>query len=77
MQHHICLHALAERFQIEKLKNSVTDLVRFYYRAANMTAPPYRLEYVYRQTPDPNRMRRFLVSTVAYRLICEGEISDA
>jgi hypothetical protein len=77
MQHYLCLYVLASRFQIGKLQNSVMDLVRFYYRSANMTAPPYRLEYVYGRMSGKNKMRAFLVSTAAYRMMCEGNVSEA
>jgi BTB/POZ domain len=77
MHHYIGLYILAHRFRIERLQNSVIDLVRFYYRSANMTAPPYRLDYIYEQTSAPNNMRTFLVSTAAYRVLCEGTVSEA
>lgn len=77
MQHYICLYVLASTFEIERLKNSVMDLVRYYYRSSNMTAPPYRLEYVYERTKGPNKMRAFLVSTATYRMLCEGAVSEA
>ncbi|OJD31692.1 btb poz-like protein [Diplodia corticola] len=79
MQHYMCLYVLATRFQIERLRNDVMDQVRAYYRRANMTAAPYRLEYVYEGTPGPNHMRRFLISTAAYRYLCEREpkLSDS
>lgn len=78
MQHYLCLYVLAERFRIERLKNEVLDLVKAYYRTANMTAPAARLEYIYHATEGPNLMRRFLVTTAAYRLICErdGKVSN-
>jgi hypothetical protein len=44
LQHYLALYVMASRFQIEKLENEVMDLVRGYYRATNMTSPPYRLE---------------------------------
>jgi hypothetical protein len=76
MQHYISLYVLATKFQIEKLSNEVMDAVRSYYRSANMTAPPYRLKYIYDNTPAPNKMRQFLVTTAAYRGLCEGGLSD-
>lgn len=36
-----------------------------------MTAPAFRLEYIYTYTNTPNLMRAFLVSTAAYRALCE------
>ena len=47
------------------------DLVRHYYREQNMTAPSYRLEYIYAYTHQPNHMRTFLVSTAAFRTLEE------
>ncbi|KAK0615443.1 hypothetical protein DIS24_g11801 [Lasiodiplodia hormozganensis] len=73
MQHYLCLYVLATRFGIERLKNDVMDQARAYYRRSSMTAPAYRLEYVYGGTAGPNHMRRFLVSTAAYRYLCERE----
>ena len=35
-----------------------------------MTAPAYRLEYIYTLTATPNVMRDFLVSTAAFRCLC-------
>jgi len=77
MQHYIALYVLAETFRIEKLKNSVMDLVRHYYRTSDMTSPPYRLEYIYGHTSGPNNMRTFLIRTAAYRMMYEGGVSDA
>jgi len=77
MQHYVALYVLAEKFRIERLKNSVVDLVRHYYRISNMTAPPYRLDYVYGHTTGANKMRTFLASTVAYRMMREANVSDA
>ncbi|EOD43137.1 putative btb poz-like protein [Neofusicoccum parvum UCRNP2] len=79
MQHYLCLYILATRFGCERLKNEVMDHVRAYYRGANMTAPAYRLEYVFDSTSGPNHMRRFLVHTAAYRYLCEREprLSDS
>lgn len=79
MQHYLCLYVLATRFRTERLKNDVMDQVRAYYRKANMTAPAYRLDYVYENTSGPNHMRRFLVNTAAYRYLCEREpkLSDS
>lgn len=47
------------------------DLVRHYYREQNMTAPSYRLEYIYAYTHGANHMRTFLVSTAAFRAMEE------
>lgn len=49
----------------------VMDLVRHYYASENMTAPAFRVEYIYSYTHEPNAMRKFLVSTAAYRSLCE------
>jgi len=77
MQHYIALYVLAETFRIERLKNSVMDLVRHYYRTSDMTSPPYRLEYIYGHTSGTNNMRTFLIRTAAYRMMYEGNVSDA
>ena len=52
------------------------DLVRHYYAEQNMTAPAYRLEYVYTYTPGPNHMRTFLISTAAFRALEESPNPD-
>ena len=49
----------------------VMDLVRHYYREQNLTAPGYRLEYIYTYTHSSNYMRTFLVSTAAFRALEE------
>lgn len=81
MQHCLSLYLLAATFRCERLQNDVMDHVRAYYRAHGMTAPAYRLEYVFGRTAParPNQLRRFLVYTAAYRYLCEREpkLSDA
>ncbi len=71
LNHHLTLYVLGVRFAIEPLRNAVLDGIRAYYRAANMTAPACRLEYAYAATQGPNPLRRFLVATAAYRLLCD------
>jgi hypothetical protein len=46
------------------------DLVRLYYHQNNMTAPTFRLEYMYTFTKTPNHMRKFLTETAAFRALC-------
>lgn len=46
------------------------DLVRLYYHKNNMTAPTFRLEYIYTFTKTPNHMRKFLAETAAFRALC-------
>lgn len=48
------------------------DLVRHYYADQNMTAPAYRLEYIYKYTHGPNLMREFMISTAAFRALEEA-----
>jgi hypothetical protein len=76
MQHYLALYVLALQFRIERLQNEILDHVRAYYRSANMTAPPYRLEYIYSATQGPNKMKAFLVATAAFRVSCEGALSE-
>ena len=52
------------------------DTVRHYYAEQNMTAPAYRLEYIYTYTHSPNHMRSFLVSTAAFRCLEETPNPD-
>lgn len=49
------------------------DLTRNYYATEHMSASPYRLEYIYAYTATSNPMRRFLVSTAAFRALAEGD----
>lgn len=77
LQHYLALYVLALRFRVERLCNEVMNLVRGYYRQANMTAPAHRLEYLYERTNRSNMMRKFLVGTAAYRALCEGGPSDS
>lgn len=51
------------------------DLCRAYYRRESMTAPAYRIEYIYAKTSVPNHMRNFLVTTAAYRCLCDAPIA--
>jgi len=54
------------------------DTFRHYYAAENMTATPYRLEYIYAYTHEPEcLMRRFLVETAALRCTAEESVSEA
>ena len=46
--------------------------MRAYYKSEKMTAPAYRMEYIYSYTKGPNQMRRFLVASAAYRALCEN-----
>ncbi|PNS20356.1 hypothetical protein CAC42_5806 [Sphaceloma murrayae] len=71
-QHYLSLYVLAHRFGVESLQNEVMDLCRAYYRHQSMTAPAYRIEYIYTYTSSPNHMRNFLTTTAAYRLLCEA-----
>jgi len=73
-QHYMSLYVLSKRFQIEALSNNVMDLCRAYYRLGNMTAPAYRIEYIYTFTKTPNHMRNFLITTAAYRALCEAPV---
>jgi len=88
MHHYLALYVLAFTWDIEKLCNTgeqtqglgkstqltktVMDLVRHYYRHQSMTAPAFRLEYIYTMTTLPNHMRNFLVQTAAYRALYES-----
>ncbi|KAK4995374.1 hypothetical protein LTR66_004790 [Elasticomyces elasticus] len=75
LQHCICLYVIALRFEIESLQNHVMDQVRAHYRIHNMTASPFRLEHIYTATATPNHMRNFLITTAAYRALCEVPIA--
>ncbi|KAK5674615.1 hypothetical protein LTS10_012616 [Elasticomyces elasticus] len=76
--HYLGLYVMAGKFGSEALMNDVIDLVRDYYTQGGLTAPPYRLQYIYTYTSEPNPMRKFLVSTAAWRSMYGGEgISDA
>lgn len=77
MNHYLCLYVLALRFQLESLRNTIMDLVRGYYRRENMTAPAFRLEYVYANTDGSCFMREFLVGTAAYRALADAQGAGA
>ncbi|KAI7335005.1 hypothetical protein KC354_g17916, partial [Hortaea werneckii] len=47
------------------------DLVRTHYHTADLTAPPYRLEYISLYAPG-SPMQRFLFSTAAYRYLASS-----
>lgn len=76
LHHYLGLYIIATDFQIEALKNLVMNLVRHYYRAESMTAPAFRVEYIYNNTSGPNLMRNFLVNTAAYRALCGDENAE-
>jgi hypothetical protein len=79
------MHKALLRFKarLETDFTTVMDLTRDYYRVEKMTAPAFRLEYIYTYTHHPNAMRSFLIQTAAYRALCEqqtesdGLISDS
>ncbi|GAM82668.1 hypothetical protein ANO11243_006500 [Dothideomycetidae sp. 11243] len=54
--HYLALYCLAIRFGVEDLQDE---------------APAFRIEYVYTFTPGPNAMRNFLITTAAYRSLCD------
>ncbi|KAI7299716.1 hypothetical protein KC326_g9431, partial [Hortaea werneckii] len=51
------------------------DLVRTHYHTADLTAPPYRLEYISLYAPG-SPMQRFLFSTAAYRCLASSSSSS-
>ncbi|KAK1068975.1 hypothetical protein LTR74_005238 [Friedmanniomyces endolithicus] len=71
--HYLGLYVLALRFESEELANQVIDLIRAYYAAGDLTAPPFRLQYMYTFAPTPNPLRKFLVATAAWRTLYGGE----
>jgi len=76
MQHYVGLYCLARQFEIEPLANLTMDLVRAYYRSEDMTAPPFRLKFIYSNTKEQCPMRQFLVYTAAYRVLRKGRLSQ-
>lgn len=72
LNHYLNIYALARRFGIESLQNQVMDQVKRYYHQESMTAPPFRLEYIYANTSGPNKMKEFLVASAAYRVLSKG-----
>lgn len=55
---------------------TVMDLTRIYYASEKLTAPAFRLDYIYTAIHEPNAMRKFLVQTAAYRILCEQPDED-
>ncbi|EMC92479.1 hypothetical protein BAUCODRAFT_126461 [Baudoinia panamericana UAMH 10762] len=70
--HWIGLYVVALRWGVGGLDDEVMDHIRAYYASADMSASPYRLEYIYAYTSQPNLMRTFLVETAAWRVLNEG-----
>lgn len=86
VQHYLCLYAMGQEWDVETLCNdcksiipdsintsshlTAIDLVRSYYHINNMTAPTFRIEYMYAATKSPNYMRKFLAETAAFRALC-------
>ncbi|KAK6434057.1 hypothetical protein LTR95_009760 [Oleoguttula sp. CCFEE 5521] len=65
LTHYLGVYCLSKRWMMEELGNEIMDLIRGYYAQHSLTAAPYRLEYVYKNTDTINPMRTFLVSTAA------------
>jgi hypothetical protein len=76
LQHYIGLHCLSRGFQTESLTNNTMDLIRKYYRQQDMTAPPFRLAFAFKNTDGPCALRNFLVATAAYRILRQGSLSQ-
>jgi len=68
--HIVELYLIATKFMIESLRNQVIDVVRRWYRENDTTASPFRVKTIYDGTTGPNKMRKFLVMTAAYRALC-------
>ncbi|KAB8342947.1 hypothetical protein FH972_022543 [Carpinus fangiana] len=77
MTNYLSLYVLAMQFQIEPLKNKTMDLIRAYYRREDMSAPGWRLDYIYANTDGPNLMRAFLVYTAVARAIRQTSSGQA
>ncbi|KAK4556678.1 hypothetical protein LTR86_006249 [Recurvomyces mirabilis] len=67
--HYLGLYVLGQKFGCEGLENDVMDHTRTYYHTSTMTASPFRCQYIYTYTPGPNLMRKFLISTAAWRAL--------
>ena len=55
------------------------DLMRAHYAVANLTAPPYRIEYIYTYA-EGSPMQGFLLATAAHRCMQSKErpaVSDS
>lgn len=76
LQHYLGLYCISRTLEIEALSNEAIDQVRKYYRARDMTAPPFRLDFIFKNTTGPCSMRTFLIATAAYRLLKEGHLSQ-
>jgi hypothetical protein len=76
LQHYIGLYCLSRGFETESLANITMDLIRKYYRQQDMTAPPFRLTFAFKNTYGPCALRNFLVATAAYRMLRQGSLSQ-
>ena len=59
------LYLLADKFEMEKLGNDVTDAVRDFYHSTSTYPELRRVQYVYEYTDEDNQMREMMVSSVA------------
>lgn len=59
------LYFLAERFEMEKLEEDVTETVRAFYHSHETYPALRRVQYVYANTEEDNVMREMMVSSVA------------
>lgn len=70
--HLLDLYLLADRFQMEKLGNVVTDTVRDFYHTTSTYPGLRRVQYIYANTEEDNQMRELMVSSIA-RFLALGE----
>jgi len=59
------LYFLAEKFEMEKLGEDVTETVRAFYHSHETYPALRRVQYVYANTEEDNVMREMMVSSVA------------
>ena len=59
------LYFLAEKFEMAKLAEDVTETVRAFYHSHGTYPALRRVQYVYANTDDDNVMREMMVSSVA------------
>ncbi|KPI35424.1 Major facilitator superfamily domain-containing protein 10 [Cyphellophora attinorum] len=68
------LYLLAQKLEMQKLGEDVTELVREFYHQTSTYPGLRRVQYIYAETDEDNEMREMMVSSVARQLTTSDKI---
>lgn len=68
------LYLLAQKLEMQKLGEDVTELVREFYHTTSTYPGLRRVQYIYAETDEDNEMREMMVSSVARQLTTADKI---